>query len=135
MIFTGLPDFQAKQRGMGREHRWIFFFAAEAAACFGLHHANAFLRQTKKLHERLVHVVRALQRTPDRDAFGLIGPRDHPLRLDVELLLRARFVGAVDDQIRGRPDLIDIAFFNEKGFENIVAAPDDFLFGERVLDA
>ena len=60
--------------------------------------------------------------------------RDHSLRLDVELLLRACFVFALDDEVRRCPRGVDIAFFDEKGFEDIVLAPDDFFFRERILD-
>ncbi len=93
-----------------------------------------FRRQTKEFHERFVHVVRALQGAPYRYAFGWIGPCDHPLRLDVQLLLRTRFVLALDDYIGGRPHLVDISSFDEEGFEDIVAAPDDFIFRERIFD-
>ena len=112
MIFTGLPDFQRQQRRMRRDHRRIFFLAAESAARFRLHHANAIFRQTEQRHQRLVHVIRALQRSPHRHAFRLARLRDHSLRLDVKLLLRAGFVFAFHDKIGAGPRAIHVALFH-----------------------
>ena len=95
---------------MGRYHRRIFFFAAESAACLELNHANFLRGQSEKRGERFVHVVMALQRAPDGDAFVRIRSRDHSLRLDVELLLRAGFVFAFDDFFGRRKRGVHVAF-------------------------
>ncbi len=81
-----------------------------------------------------MHVVGALQRAPHGDAFGGVRARDHALRLDVELLLRAGFVFALDDELGVCPGGVDVALLHLEGLEDIVAAPDDFFFGERILD-
>ena len=41
--FHGLAGFPREQRGVSGDHRRIFFLAAEAAAGFGLHDADAIL--------------------------------------------------------------------------------------------
>ena len=46
-------------------------------------------RQVEEPGERVVDVVRALHRSPHGDAVLRIGDREHAVRLDVELLLRA----------------------------------------------
>ncbi len=94
---AGLPR---QQRRMGRDMRRVLFLAAEAAARLHLHDAHVVPRQAEQRRQRLVHVVRALQRSPDGDAVRRAGDGDHALRLDVELLLRAGFVLAFDDRAR-----------------------------------
>jgi hypothetical protein len=56
------------------------------------------------------------------------------LRLDVELLLRARLVFTFDDEVGFGQSMLDVALFDEEGFKDIVFAPDDLLFRERIRD-
>jgi hypothetical protein len=60
--------FHRQQRRMARNHRGIIFFAPESASGLGLHHTDLVGRQIAQCHERFVHVVGALQRTPHRDS-------------------------------------------------------------------
>ena len=85
---------------MRRDHGRIFFLAAKRAAGFRLHDANSILGQVEKRHQRLVDVVRTLQRAPDRDALLGVERGDHAVVFDVELLLRAGGVFAFDDVVR-----------------------------------
>ena len=84
----------------------------------------------KQLYERFVNVVRTLHRTPHRYAVSRISDRDRAVVLDVELLLRACFVFTFDNEIRVGPGFVNIAFINEKLFEDVVFTPDDLFFRE-----
>ena len=122
--FDGLPGFPGEERGVRGNHRGIFFLAAKRAAGFHLHDADAILGQAEKLHEGFVDVIRTLQRAPDGEAMLGVEGGDHAVVFDVELLLRAGGVFAFDDEVRVLPDGIDVAFFDQIGFEKIVRAPD-----------
>ena len=132
--FYGFTGFPGEKSGVAGEHGGIFFLAAEAAAGFGLHDADALFGEAEKADERFVNVVGTLERAPNGDAIGGIGAGDDALRLDVELLLRAGFVIAIDDEICGAPGGVHVSLFYLIGFENIVFAPDDLFLGERVID-
>ena len=67
--FYRLAGFPGQQRGVAGDHRRIFFLAAEAAAGFRLDDADFVGGQIEKRNQRLVNVIRALQRAPDGDAF------------------------------------------------------------------
>ena len=56
---------------------------------------------------------------------------DHPVRLDVELLLRAGLVFALDDDLGLGPRGVDVAAGDEVALEDVVLAPDDLAAGER----
>src|SRR5271170_8325449 len=90
--FYGLAGLPREERRVGGDHRGVFFFAAKAAAGLRLHHANAVFREAKEDGESFVHIVGALERAPDGDALIRVRARDHSLGLDIELLLRSRFV-------------------------------------------
>ncbi len=51
------------------------------------------------------------------------------------MFLRAGFVLAFDDEAGVGPCLIDVAFINQKLFEDVVVAPDDLFFRERVSES
>ena len=91
---------------MAGENRRIFLLAAEPAARFHLHHANALGRKVEQPGERAVNVVGALHRAPHRHAGLRIRDGEHAVRLDIELLLRAGVVLALDDSAppRGTPN-------------------------------
>ena len=59
--------------------------------------------------ERLVDVVGALHRAPHRHAVFEPRRREHPVRLDVELLLRTGLVLAFDDRIGFGKGGVDVA--------------------------
>ena len=88
-----------QSRVRGKRGR-IILLAAERAAGLGLHHAHFFVGQVEDLDQRLVHVVGALQRTPDGDAALGAPLRDDAVVLNVEMLLRAGAVLAFDN-VRG----------------------------------
>ena len=93
-----------QQCGMTRDHRRVLFLAAESAAGFGLNDADLPVRQSQRDLHGAVHVVRTLHRSVDRDAriraVG-IGHGNHPVRLDVKLLLEADAIFAFDNHRRG----------------------------------
>ena len=60
-------------------------------------------------HQGRVHVVRALQRAVDLDAPVVARDGDHRLRLEVELLLVPRPVGALDHQVGGGEAGLEVA--------------------------
>ena len=84
---------------MAGNHRRIFLFAAKTSAGFGLDDADPVIRQIEQDLQRPVHVVGTLQRPEHRDAAA--GPRDgdDAVWLDVQLLLMAGPVLALDDDV------------------------------------
>ena len=88
-----------QKRRVARNDRGIIFLAAESAAGLSLHDTNFLCRQIAQRHQRLVYVIRTLQRTPHRDSLLAIEGRNHPVVFDVKLLLRARGVLAFDDVV------------------------------------
>ena len=81
-----------------------------------------------------MHVVRALQRAPDRDAVLRAVLGDDAVVFDVEVLLRAGAVLAFDD-VRGvGPGGIHIALFKQEALEQIVGAPDDRILPLALFD-
>ena len=117
---AGLPR---QQRRMTRDDRRVLFLAAKAAAGLHLHDAHLVGRQVEERPQRLVDVVRALHRAPDRDAVGGVRRRDHAVRFDVELFLRAGLVFALDDELGRRQRAIDVAARDEVVLEDVVACP------------
>ncbi len=101
----GSTGFPGEEGRVPRDHRRIFFLAAEAAARLDLHDANFVFRQIEQFQQRLVNIIRALHRTPDSHAVCGAGNRNHAVVLDVELLLRARAIFAFDDEIGAVPRL------------------------------
>jgi hypothetical protein len=81
-----------------------------------------------------VDVVGALHRAPDGDALRRVGDGDDAVRLDVEVLLRARAVLALDDEVGLRPDLVHVPFVYQVRLEGVVVAPDDLFARERVVE-
>ena len=82
---------------------------AEAPAGLHLNDADSILRQVEEPGKRVVDVVRALHRAPHRHAVRGVGDRQHAIRLDVELLLRARLVFPLDDDRGRRQRGVDVA--------------------------
>ena len=132
--FHGLPGFPRQKRRVPRDHGGIFFLAAESAARFGLNDAEFFRREAEQGDERFVHVVGALQRSPDRHPIRGIGRRDHALVFDVELFLRPGAIFAFDNDLRLRPCGIHVALFHEIGLENVVLSKNYGAFRDGILD-
>ncbi len=107
--FAGFPG---QQRRVRRDHRGIFFLAAESAAGLRLNHANVFRGQREERYQRLLNVVGALKGTPHRHPVGGIRHGNHALSFDIQLFLRAGAVFAFDDEVGLRPGGIDVAFFH-----------------------
>ena len=103
---TRLPR---EQRRMPGDHGRILLLAAEPATGLHLHDADLLGRQAEERRERVVDVVRALHGSPDRHAALRAGDRQHPVRLDVQLLLRAGHVLALDDDGRRAERLVHVA--------------------------
>ncbi len=140
-IFTGFPDFHASSaacaaiiEGYSSFPPKIFFFSAKAAAGFRLDHANFLRREAEQGDQSFVHVVRALQRTPDSHSLAQICGRDHALILDVQVFLRAGPKFAFDDEVGARPRGIYVPLFHVVRLEDVVLARNDGVLRERILD-
>ena len=95
----GFPGFEREERGVNGHQRGVLLLAAEAAARDRLHHVEPLMPQHPR--ERLDDIEGALHRAEEGQArralcVDSVGG-DHALRLDVELLLKAHAVGALDD--------------------------------------
>ena len=120
---------------MAGEDRRIFLLAAEPAARFHLHHANALGGQVEQPGERAVNVVGALHRAPHRHTGLRIRDGEHAVRLDVELLLGAGVVLALDRlcaAVRNAESTSPRC--DEIALEDVVGAPDDCAALERLVD-
>ena len=96
-----LAGLAGEERRVEGDDRGVLLLAAEPAARLGLDDPRLFVVQAERPLQRLVDVVRALERAVDRDAAVLARDRDHRVVLDVELLLVADPVLALED--RGPP--------------------------------
>ena len=124
----------ARQQGrVPGDHRGVFFLPAKAATGFSLNHAHLFFRPAKQLDQGLMHIIRTLHRSPDRHAIFWISNRNRPVVFNIELLLRAGFIFAFDNEVCLCPRIVDVAFINQEFFEDVVFAPDDFFLRQRIL--
>ena len=118
--FDGAAGLGSEQRGVQREDGGVIFFAAEAAAGGCLHGANASFIAVEGVLECVEDVVRALHAALDADGFGGgVHPGDHAVALDVDVLLRAGFVLAFDDDRRAGERCLGIAFVDSEMFEDV----------------
>ena len=83
---------------MEGEDRGVLLLAAEAAAGLRLDHLGLRVGQQERAAERLVDVVRALERAVDGHSAVVAGHGDHRVVLDVQLLLVADPVLAFDHE-------------------------------------
>ena len=88
-----------QDRRVARQDRRVFFLAAEPAAGFRLHDADPIGRQLQQHDQRLVHVVRALQRSVDRH-LTVAGDGNDTVGFYVELLLMTGAIFTIDHEIR-----------------------------------
>ena len=124
-----------EQGRVDADHRRVLLLAAEPAPGLVLDDARVLGRHVEELHERFLHVVRALQRTADRDAAPRVELADDPVGLDVQLLLRAREVLALEhEHVVAGGGGVHVALADPVLLEDVVGAPDDRGLRERVLD-
>ena len=105
---------------MDRQDRRVLLLATEAAAGLRLDDMSAGVVEPERPLERAMDVVRALERAMHRDPAVRAGHGDHRVVLDVQLLLVADPVLALDDDV-GR------------GHRRIHLAPLDRVAGEHVV--
>ena len=91
---------EREERRVPRRDRGELLLAAEAAAGLRLDHSGRVRRAEERL-ERLERVEGTLDRAMDRDA-AILRHRDHPVGLDVDVLLVAGVIRALDHDIRAR---------------------------------
>ena len=125
--FHGFAGLHGEERGVSGDHGGIFFLAAKSAAGFHLNDTHAICREVAELHQGFVNVIGALERAPNGEALLEIEGGDHSVVFYVELFLCASCVFGFDDVVCVLPHGIDIAFFDQIGFEDVVCAPDDLL--------
>ena len=87
-----------EEEGVEGDERRVLLLAAEAAAGDGLRHVDAVVGEAEDPLDPLLDVVGALERALDVRAL-VVPEGDHPVRLDVDVLLGARFVDAADDDL------------------------------------
>src|SRR5580765_7601482 len=85
---------------MPRREGRVLLLATEPATRFRLDHAHR-VRWTEETLDRLERIERTLYRAVDRDAASL-RHRDHPVGLDVDVLLVAGAVCPLDDDVGER---------------------------------
>ena len=103
------PGTQREERGVEPDHRRVLLLATEPAAGLGLDDPGLAAIDGEAALERRVDVVRALQRAVDDDPAVLARDRDHRVVLDVQLLLVADAVLALEDEVGGREGRLGIA--------------------------
>ena len=97
-IFTGRPDFHASSAA------WPAIIVGYSSLPPNPPPVSIWTtrilsaRQAEERRERVVDVVRALHRAPHGHAVVGVRDRQHAVRLDVQLFLRARLVLAFDDE-------------------------------------
>ena len=103
-------DPQREQRRVDGEPRGVLLLAAEAAAGLRLDHDDvARVVEREGPLQRRVDVVGALERADHGHATVVAGHRDHRLGLEVELLLVADPVRALDDEVGLGEARLDVA--------------------------
>src|SRR5207245_4008786 len=120
-------------RRMQRDVGGILLLAAEAATRGRLDHPDSGLIAGEGVLEGAEHVVRALHRALHHEHL-VLEPGDHPLGLEVDMLLRAGLVGPGDDDRRLRQRPIHVALLNLQALEAVVAAAWDLVGARRYAD-
>ena len=103
------PGLARQQRRVQRDHRRVLLLATEPAAGLRLDDARLPIVDAESALERGVDVVRALERAVDGDPAICRRDRDHRVVLDVQLLLVADPVLALEDEVGGRERRVGIA--------------------------
>src|SRR5215210_8682160 len=82
------PAARARQQGsMESDRAGEVLLAAEAAAHGRGTYPDLVIRQAEPVRQRLVDVVRTLHGTEDGERSVVLVPSDHPVALDVDVLL------------------------------------------------
>ena len=81
-----------------------------------------------------MNIIRALHRAPDRNSRFRTVLCNHPLRLNVKLLLCSGVVLAFNDDVGFGPRAVHVPFLHEQSLEDVVTAPDDLFFGQGIVD-
>ena len=115
-VLVAVVDHADRLLGLAREQRRVepddrgeLLLAAEPAAGLGLDDARRVVVETQAALERAVQVVRALERARDGDAAAVGRLGDHRVVLDVQLLLVADPVLALEDDVGARHRGVDVA--------------------------
>ena len=116
----GLAGLPRQEGGVEGDDRWVLLLAAEAAAGLGLNDPGLLVGQAQRPLQRLVDVVRALERAVDCHAAVLAGDRDHRIVLDVELLLVTDAVLALDHEVRLGESALEVARGDVEVGEDVV---------------
>ena len=108
-VLVAVVDHPDRALGLAGEERRVqpddrreLLLATEPAAGLRLDDPRRIVVEPEAALERPVQVVRALERAGDGDAAALGRDGDHRVVLDVQLLLVADPVLALDDEVRGR---------------------------------
>ena len=110
-----------QQRRMDGQDRRVLLLATEAAAGLRLDDLRAGVVETERPLERPMDVVRALERAVDGHPAVRPRHRDHRVVLDVQLLLVAHPVLALDDDVGGGHRGIDLAALDRVAGEHVGA--------------
>ena len=110
---SGLEREQCRVSG---DHGRILFLAAESAAGLGLHDANVRVLAEEAL-ECLHDIEGTLNGAVNGDA-ALLRNGDDTIRLDVDVLLMSRAVGAFDDHVRGREAGVEVPLVDRERLED-----------------
>ena len=124
----GLLRLAREERGVQPDDRGELLLAAEPAAGLGLDHAGGSVVEAEAALERRVQVVRALERARDGDAAALGRHGDHRVVLDVELLLVADAILALEDDVGGGERRLDVV----AGLDRVLG--EDVVGLERIED-
>ena len=114
------PGLPGQERGVEGDDRGVLLLATEPAAGLRLDDPRLPVVDAEAALERRVDVVRALERAVDGDAAVLARDRDHRVVLDVELLLVADPVLALEDEVGGREGGVGVARRELVGGEDVV---------------
>ena len=114
---------------MQGDRRGILFLAAEPSAGRRLDHAQARLVPAERFAQRLQDVVGTLHRAA-HDEDVPFECRDHPLWLEIKVLLSSRFVRPFDHDRRSGEGALHVALRNAQVFEDVVGSVLD-LIGPR----
>ena len=98
-----------QERRVEGDHRRVLLLAAEPAAGLRLDDLDERRVEAHARDQRLVDVVRALEAAVDGDPAVLAWQRDHRVVLDVQLLLVADAVGALDHDVGGGERRVHVA--------------------------
>ncbi len=124
-----LAALQRQQRGVQRDGRGVLLLPAEPAAGRGLDHAHAPLVPAEGVTQRFQDVVGTLHRAA-HDEHASLERRDHPLRLEIDVLLRAGLVDPFDHDRRAGEGTLHVALPDVEALEDVVGAVLD-LVGPR----